>query len=224
MDVEQVRENLRKAVKERGVNMAALSRGMGRAPSYISDFLRGKKATLAGLESFMLEDALGLPTGSLMVGRDVSPTAPTPRSGKSFTQELVEMGQHIDEIPVFSATEAGTGEMMVSADPIEYIPRPSYLKKVREGFAVVVVGESMIPRYEPGEIVVVNPKGVLIKGKDVIVTTDREGGDFRAVIKSLQGQHADRWNLRQYNPPKDFSLPKREWPHALRVVGRYDQG
>jgi phage repressor protein C with HTH and peptisase S24 domain len=118
--------------------------------------------------------------------------------------------------------------MVVSTDPIELVPRPWYLKNVKDGYAVIVTGESMEPRYSPGEIVVINPRAPLIRGKDAIVHTATEGGDFRAMIKTYLGATADAWKLRQFNPPKgekpDFSAPKRLWPFALRVVGRYDGG
>lgn len=132
------------------------------------------------------------------------------------------------DLPVFAATEGGRGEMVISSDPIEMVPRPWYLKSVKEGYAVLVTGESMEPRYAPGEIVVVNPKAALIRGKDVIVHTAREGGDFRAMVKAYMGATPELWKLRQFNPPpgeeRDFAAPKKEWPFALRVVGRYDGG
>jgi phage repressor protein C with HTH and peptisase S24 domain len=133
-----------------------------------------------------------------------------------------------NDLPVFAATEAGPGEMVVSSDPIEYVPRPWYLKGAKDGYAVLVVGESMEPRYSPGEIVIVNPKAALVRGKDAIITTAQEGGDFRAMIKTYLGATQDVWKLKQFNPPpgakSEFQVNKKEWPHAVRVVGRYDGG
>ena len=133
-----------------------------------------------------------------------------------------------NDLPVFAATEAGPGEMVVSSDPIEYVPRPWYLKGAKDGYAVLVVGESMEPRYSPGEIVIVNPKAALVRGKDAIITTAQEGGDFRAMIKTYLGATLEAWKLKQFNPPpgakSEFQVNKKEWPHAVRVVGRYDGG
>lgn len=133
------------------------------------------------------------------------------------------------DLPVFSAAEGGKGEMVVStAEPIELVPRPWYLKDVKDGYAVYVTGDSMEPRYFAGELLVVNPKSTLVRMKDAIITTAKEGGDFRAMVKMYMGASQDSWKLRQFNPPPgeklDFSVPKREWPFALRVVGRYDGG
>lgn len=139
-----------------------------------------------------------------------------------YREPLTFLGER--GLKVFAATEGGAGEMVISTDPIEIVARPWYLKNVREGYAVLVVGESMEPRYAPGEIVVVNPKAALIRGKDCIVHTAREGGDFRAMLKSYAGASEDTWRLRQLNPEKAITLKKREWPFCVRVVGRYDGG
>ena len=129
------------------------------------------------------------------------------------------------DLKVFSAAEGGPGEMVVSTDPIELVPRPWYLKEVRDGYAVLIVGESMIPVFEPGDMAVVNPRLPPMRGKDVILVRDEDHGEFRASIKRLVSWTATHWNLLQFNPPRgektEFSLSRKEWPKALRVVGKY---
>jgi phage repressor protein C with HTH and peptisase S24 domain len=158
------------------------------------------------------------------IARGRAQPSPSPPSGHSPPPQF--LGEN--DLPVFAATEAGPGEMVVSSDPIEYVPRPWYLKGAKDGYAVLVVGESMEPRYSPGEIVIVNPKAALVRGKDAIITTAQEGGDFRAMIKTYLGATQDVWKLKQFNPPpgakSEFQVTKKEWPHAVRVVGRYDGG
>lgn len=126
------------------------------------------------------------------------------------------------DLKVFAAVEAGSGTMVVSTEPIELVPRPWYLREVKDGFAVLVVGESMEPRYEPGDLAIVNPRLPPMRGKDVILVSGEMEGEFTATIKRLLGWTETEWKLRQYNPRKDFTLPKKEWQKALRVVGKYD--
>lgn len=132
------------------------------------------------------------------------------------------------DLKVFAAAEGGPGEMVVSTEPIELVPRPWYLRSVRDGFAVLVVGESMVPAFDPGDIAVVNPRLPPLRGKDVILVRAEEHGEFRATIKRLVSWTPTHWNLLQFNPAKgekaEFSLPRREWPKALRVVGKYSGG
>ncbi len=116
--------------------------------------------------------------------------------------------------------------MVVNTDPIEWVQRPWFLHEVREGYAVVVTGESMVPVYEPGDIVIVNPRLPAIPNKNAIFVGGESRGEFNATVKRLIRVTTTHWHVRQYNPPegqeKDFSLEKREWSKALRIVGKYE--
>ena len=129
------------------------------------------------------------------------------------------------DLKVFAAVEGGPGEMVVSTDPIELVPRPWYMREVRDGYAVLVVGESMIPAFKPGDMAIVNPRLPPLRGQDVVLIGGEQVGEFRASLKHLEGWDARAWKLRQYNPPRgekaELSWPKRDWPKALRVVGKY---
>jgi phage repressor protein C with HTH and peptisase S24 domain len=118
--------------------------------------------------------------------------------------------------------------MVVSTDPVELVPRPWYMHEVRDGFAVLVVGESMVPAFEPGDMAVVNPRLPVMRGKDVILIADEQQGEFRASIKRLERWDSKHWHLRQFNPPRgqkpELTWAKKDWPKALRVVGKYYGG
>lgn len=153
-----------------------------------------------------------------------SGTAPKGEASRPIPQFLGE-----SDLPVYSAVEGGPGEMVVSTEPIDFVPRPWFLKNVKDGYAVVVTGESMIPVYEPGDLVIVNPRLQAIRGKNAIfVSGSHELGDFKATVKRLLRSAPDAWHVKQYNPPdgmtEEFALPKRQWPLALRIVGRYEGG
>lgn len=126
------------------------------------------------------------------------------------------------DLPVFSAVEGGPGEMVVSTDAIQYVQRPWFLEHVRDGYAVIVTGESMIPVYEPGDMVLINPKLPALRGKNAIFVGGEEHGEFRATVKRLERSAAHEWIVKQWNEPREFSLQKREWPRALRIVGKYE--
>ena len=130
------------------------------------------------------------------------------------------------DLPVFSAVEGGPGEMVISTDPIEWVQRPWFLREVKEGYAVVVIGDSMAPLYEPGDIVIVNPRLPAIPNKNAIFVGGEDRGEFIATVKRLNRSTEKDWHVRQHNPPHgashDFTLPKSKWPRALRVVGKYE--
>lgn len=132
------------------------------------------------------------------------------------------------DLPVYASVEGGPGAMVVSTEPVEVVPRPWFFKRAREGYAVLVNGESMSPVYEPGDMVLVNPQASLVKGKDIILIRGEEEGQFQASLKRLVGWSAVEWYLRQFTPPEgekaEFRRLRQEWPKALRVVGKYDGG
>lgn len=128
------------------------------------------------------------------------------------------------DLPIYAAAEGGPGEMVVTNEPIDIVVRPWYVGRVREAFGVLITGESMLPAYEPGDIAIVNPKMPSVRNKTFILATDWEEGEFRATIKRLIGWSDTAWRVEQFNPPKKFDLQKKDWPKALRVVGKYDGG
>jgi phage repressor protein C with HTH and peptisase S24 domain len=156
---------------------------------------------------------------------------PSRRNESSTTQVKVEGYRPPPDIfgardlKVFAAVEAGPGTMVVSTEPIELVPRPWYLREVKDGFAVLVVGDSMEPVYEAGDLVIVNPRLPPMRGKDVILVSGEHEGEFTASIKRLVSWTATHWHLKQFNPPAGqkatFTWSKADWPRALRVVGRY---
>lgn len=81
-----------------------------------------------------------------------------------------------EDIPVIGEAEAGSGAFTPDGYPTgeEYkrMRRP-YDVRDRQAFAVEVKGESMAPRYEPGEIVVCSPQKAWRSGDYcVVITTD----------------------------------------------------
>ena len=125
------------------------------------------------------------------------------------------------DLPVYAAAEGGPGQMVVNTDPVELVPRPWYLGNVKDGYAVLVVGDSMEPAFKAGDMAIVNPRLAYQRNTDVILVAREDEGEFVATIKHLLGWTDKEWKLRQFNPRKDFTLSRKEWPKALRVVGRY---
>lgn len=161
--------------------------------------------------------AFGVPRGDI-IREDEEPPGhrPIPQS----------LGEH--DLPVFAAAEGGEGSMVVSTDPIEIVPRPWYLGNVKSGYAVLVIDDTMEPVFAAGDLAVVNPRLPFARGKDVILVTDESDGEFRASIKRLVRWTDKDWHLKQFNPPAgqkaEFTLPRKAWPKALRVVGKYYGG
>jgi phage repressor protein C with HTH and peptisase S24 domain len=126
------------------------------------------------------------------------------------------------DLPVFSSVEGGPGEIHFGGNLHETVPRPWFVANSPDAYAVLVVGESMVPVIRPGQMVVVNPALGPIPGEPAIFSSD-EDGEFRATIKEFKKSSADAWLVYQYNPPdgqnNEIKLEKKRWPKAVRVVG-----
>lgn len=126
------------------------------------------------------------------------------------------------DLPVFAAVEGGDGDLVVSTEPVDLVPRPWYLGEVKDGYGVIVTGESMYPAYEPGDTAIVNPRLPYMRGKIHIFTAESENSHFKATIKKLIGVTATHWKVEQFNPPHVFELDRKIWTNARRVVGKYN--
>lgn len=130
------------------------------------------------------------------------------------------------DFPVYASAEGGPGEILRSTDPIDFIPRPSQVAHVKEAYALLVTGNSMVPEYKPGEIALVNPRLPLISDEVYVFYSEIEG-EARATIKHLRRATGDHWLVLQHNPPKgkakDFTLNRKEWRWAHRVFGKHSR-
>lgn len=124
------------------------------------------------------------------------------------------------DLPVQVAAEGGPGELIVSSDPVDWVERPAPLANVKRAYGLIIVGESMIPEYEPGDTALINPNLPPLAGHTYVFYAVRPGED-RATIKRLVRASNEFWHVKQWNPKREFKLSRKEWGIAHRVVGRY---
>lgn len=131
-----------------------------------------------------------------------------------------------NDFPVHASAEGGSGHIIVSSDPVDFMPRPAIVAHVRDAYGILVVGTSMEPEYKQGETALVNPRLPVVNDEVYIFYGEREG-EAKATIKHLRKQTADKWHVLQHNPPhgmpKEFTLSRREWQWAHRVLGKYSR-
>ena len=124
-------------------------------------------------------------------------------------------------IKVFAAAQGGKGHSIIEYEPVETIPTPSELKGVRDGYGILIKGESMVPAYRPGDYVWVNPHKPPDRDTDVVLYhVPPRGEDAEAIIKTLVTFNDRQWSLRQYNPLADFTESRKDWPICHRIVGK----
>lgn len=106
-------------------------------------------------------------------------------------------------VPVFGRAQGGPdGRFEFNGEVIGWEVRPPDLEGVPNVYAVYVDGESMWPRYKPGETVWVNPNRPAKRGEDVVVQLhpEEEHAPPYGFIKEYVGWQPTKLVLHQHNP------------------------
>lgn len=112
------------------------------------------------------------------------------------------------------------GDFSFNGEVIDHVRRPPGLAGTRGVFAIYVVGDSMSPRFEDGDLIFVHPGRPPSPGDDVVV--ELHGSDGTAgpcYVKRLLRRSASRVVLRQFNPPRDdIAIPARRIKMIYRIL------
>jgi len=130
-------------------------------------------------------------------------------------------GRISEPIRVLGLAECGPdGWSLWNGEVIDVVERPASLVDVSSAYAVYVVGASMEPRYQPGEVVYVHPGKPLAAGAYVLVQRrGKKGEPPVAVIKRLAKRTDAKVVLEQFNPPRTFEIKNADIVSIHRVVG-----
>ncbi|MBR1206592.1 MULTISPECIES: S24 family peptidase [unclassified Bradyrhizobium] len=215
----------RLAELDRSPITAAANVGLER--TYIRDFINGKKASIRSDKHEQVARALDWTVAELL-GAGPSLMADVPAGKvKALTEPpppFVPGNQlvGIRDFPIYAAAQGGEGFMIVHTDVMEWVKRPVILEGVPDSYGVLVVGESMVPAYRPGDMALVHPRRPPERGTDVILYDhDPRTGDAKSMIKHLISFNDRSFKLEQYNPAKTFSEHRADWPICHQVVGMY---
>ncbi|PKA40413.1 Repressor protein C [Rhizobium sullae] len=140
--------------------------------------------------------------------------------------EVIPMSKPSKMIPVLGEVVGGDdGEYIFNGQVQDYIACPPSLANVANAYAVWVDGESMSPRYRPGELVYVHPARPARRGDDVVVQVHprEEGMSPLGYIKEYVGWAGNRLVLKQYNPEKkiEFDRDSVVSVHPIILSGKY---
>lgn len=203
-------ERIRQAREARGWSQADLGKRVGISQPAIQKIEDGRTQNSKFLPQ--IAGVLSIPIAELdeTYGR-------LPES--SIRERVQEPGQ---DFPIHGVAEGGPGMVIVTSDPVDWMPRPTPLARVPRAYGLLIAGTSMLPEYRPGDTALVNPNLPVIGGEVHIFYAEREG-EAKATIKELRRATATAWQVGQHNPKRDFALPRSEWQWAHRVIGKYSR-
>lgn len=170
-----------------------------------------KLAQPLGVEPAVLL-GLDLPTAS-MAARPARPAMPP----LLRTPPVGTQAQAAASMPVRAAARGGVDqEMFLEDGPIDWIARPDYLKNARDPYAMYVVGESMMPRFRPAQLLHVNPHKPPAPGAGVVVVKRNKA----VLVKEFVRRGPEAVVLREYQPAdREFAVPLEELDTLHTVVG-----
>ena len=110
-------------------------------------------------------------------------------------------------IPVLgTAAGSALGAFEIGTEAIDFIRRPPSLAGSKEVYAIYVVGESMVPQHNPGDLRIIHPKRPAVPGDSVVIQTYNAATDTReAFIKVLVKDKGREVVCRQHNPPMEIT-------------------
>jgi transcriptional regulator with XRE-family HTH domain len=193
--IKQARENA-------GLNQAELARKLGIKPVNISQWESGK--TRPDVERLpALAKELGIPVEALLSENIKLESVPfVPHDGPRFVPRA-------KDFPILGSAEAGNGLFTVDTGaPIDFVNRPIGLANRRDAYGLYVQGVSMLPIYDPGDLVYVDPKRPPPAGRDCIIQLKQTepGGEMRFMLKRLVKRAGTKWTFRQFNPESEMVL------------------
>lgn len=112
------------------------------------------------------------------------------------------------DVPVLgTAAGSARGAFQLDTAPIDYVRRPPGIGASRDIYALYVVGSSMSPRFEEGELIYVSERRPARVGDYVVVqTVGRDDGAVQAYVKRLCRRTDVALLLEQLNPAAEIRL------------------
>lgn len=207
----ELRHKIRAARKARGWSQADLAARVGTSQQTIDKIERGEVVHSRSLSR--IREQLAIEENNPQNVHEAIPS----------TVPLVG----VRDLPVFGSVEGGSGAVIVSSEPVDFVRRPAPLAQVKDGYAIIVSGESMVPAFEPGDTVLVHPHLPPVRDCDVVLYGRDKAHNEVVTIKRLVRATSKEWHLKQWNPPSgskaEFTLPKNAWPKCHRIVGKYSR-
>ena len=191
-EIQWIRDDL----KQPGKSQAGLARHMGWDPSVVSKILRGRRG-LKVQEAAKIRAYFGAKIESKAISKN-----------EIQSLSLQPLGER--NLPILGAAKGGErGLFLDNGAFFEMVQRPPTLADVTEAYAVYMVGDSMEPRYFPGEILYVHPHKPPRRGDFVIVQLEPadQAGEPEYLVKQFQRRNEKELVLHQFNPEKDTAFP-----------------
>lgn len=194
--------------------------------NFLNDILTDKKRSVRGDNLSRLAVALDLSVEQLTMRQHGSHDVTQRHQAIGSFRPTITPGSELvgaKDFPIYAAAAGGEGHQIVSFEPIEWVKRPSILEGVPGSYGLLVYGDSMDPAFCHGDMALIHPGLGPAAGSDVVLYDHPPNGDAEAIIKRLVSWSEQEWRLKQYNPAREWTAFRADWPTCHRVVGKYSR-
>lgn len=203
----------------RGIRQAALAEALGRDQAVISRIENSVQpiseeqlARAAALLDATPEELLKPPPATIGELRDRGPGNTAPAIDAPPLAPRHEAPRDVPLHGTAAGSERGSFEI---GNTVDYVRRPPGLAGAKNAYALQVVGDSMAPRYENGDLIYVHPDRVPRRGDDIVFTVrNGEHAEGESFVKRLVSRSSDKLVVEQYNPPQETAW---EAKYVIRV-------
>lgn len=111
------------------------------------------------------------------------------------------------------------GDFTLNGEVAGYVRRPPGIANLRKVFALHILSDSMVPRYDPGELIYCGGRDA-VPGDHVVIElfpTDGEPAG-KAYVKKLKTRTKNTIVCEQYNPPKDLEFDRYAIKNMWRII------
>lgn len=181
----------------------------GLSPSTISRFLKDPVHT-------------PMPSTSTLAKLAAAVGEPPPELHDKVIEPAPEIAPRLlpRDVPVYGVAQGGQGgSFAMNGETVDFVRRPPGIEKARGVFGIFVVGTSMSPRFEPGDLLYLHPDRPAQIGCDVVVELHGKNGDpGECFLKRLKGRKNGHVVLEQFNPPGDMRIAEDRVRRIYRVL------
>ncbi len=214
------RGRLAQEIESQGLEMKEISLAAGLGATYVRDALKRGRGKFENLRK--IATVLGRPPEWLIGDADGATLRERRASAPNASPPIHVSLLRAPPLPLYGHASAGKdGRFVLNGQLIGTAERPASLVDVTDAYGVVVSGDSMLPRYRPGEICLVDPRKPFRRTDDVVVQVEAQnsGDPPDGFIKEFVSLSDTTLMLRQHNPPRTLRFPRKLIMTIHLIVG-----
>ncbi len=210
---------IRKARKQRGLVMRHIAEHNDTDVAAVGNWETGrnlpKTENLLKTAAFLRVDPVALGKGEVVFLDDADNVADA-----EIVTDAAPLPAGPMDIELLGAAVGGDdGDFTFNGEVAGYVQRPPGIAHLRKVFALHVLSDSMVPRYEPGEMLYCGGRDA-VPGDHVVIEMFPEENERngKAFIKKLVKRTAAELVVEQYNPPKTLTFNRYAIKAVFRVI------